>query len=84
MAEVYNIGGGRDNSCSILEAFAITEKFTGKKQIYTYVDENRIGDHICYISNLAKMRRDYPNWDITISLEDTIKQIVDAWKTRGA
>ena len=84
VAEVYNIGGGRDNSCSILEAFAITEKFTGKKQIYTYVDENRIGDHICYISNLAKMRRDYPAWDITISLEDTIKQIVDAWKTRGA
>ena len=83
VAEVYNIGGGRDNSCSILEAFAITENFTGKKQIYTYVDENRIGDHICYISNLAKMRRDYPAWDITISLEDTIKQIVDAWKTRG-
>ncbi len=83
VAEVYNIGGGRDNSCSILEAFAITEKFTGQKQIHTYVDENRIGDHICYISNLAKMRRDYPNWDITISLEDTIKQIVDAWKTRG-
>jgi CDP-paratose 2-epimerase len=84
VAEVYNIGGGRDNSCSILEAFAITEKFTGKKQIHTYVDENRIGDHICYISNLAKMRRDYPAWDITISLEDTIQQIVDAWKTRGA
>ena len=84
VAEVYNIGGGRDNSCSILEAFAITEKFTGQKQIYTYVDENRIGDHICYISNLAKMRRDYPGWDITISLEDTIQQIVNAWKTRGA
>jgi CDP-paratose 2-epimerase len=84
VAEVYNLGGGRDNSCSILEAFAIAEKFTGKKQIHTYVDDNRIGDHICYISNLAKMRRDYPAWDITISLEDTIQQIVDAWKTRGA
>jgi len=83
VAEVYNIGGGRDNSCSILEAFAITERFTGNKQLYTYVDENRIGDHICYISNLDKMRRDYPAWDITISLEETIKQIVDAWKTRA-
>jgi len=83
IAEVYNIGGGRNNSCSILEAFAITERFTGKKQLYTYVDENRIGDHICYISNLAKMRRDYPSWDITISLDDTIEQIVDAWKTRA-
>lgn len=82
VAEVYNIGGGRENSCSILEAFALAEKFTGKKQIYTYVDENRIGDHICYISNLAKMRRDYPAWDITVTLEETVRQIVDAWKTR--
>ena len=82
MAEVYNIGGGRANSCSILEAFSLTEKVTGKKQVHTYVDENRIGDHICYISNLDKMRRDYPDWDITISLEDTMQQIVEAWKTR--
>ena len=84
VAAVYNLGGGRDNSCSILEAFALTEKFTGQKQVHTYLDENRIGDHICYISNLAKMRRDYSAWDITISLEDTIHQIVDAWKSRGA
>jgi len=86
--KVYGYKGKqvRDNihSHDILEAFSITEKFTGKKQIHTYVDENRIGDHICYISNLAKMRRDYPAWDITVSLEDTIQQIVGAWKTRGA
>lgn len=82
VAEVYNIGGGRDNSCSILEAFAITEKFSGKRQVWQYVDENRIGDHICYISNLAKMRAHYPAWDITISLEDTIRQIVEAWQIR--
>ena len=82
VAEVYNIGGGRDNSCSILEAFAITEKFSGKKQVWQYVDENRIGDHICYLSNLAKMRAHYPAWDITISLEDTIRQIVDAWQAK--
>lgn len=84
VAEVYNIGGGRENSCSILEAFALAEKFTGKKQVHTYVDENRIGDHICYFSNLAKMRRDYPAWDITVTLEETVRQIVDAWKTRPA
>jgi len=65
-----------------LEAFAIAEKFTGKKQIYQYVDDNRIGDHICYISNLAKMREHYPAWDITISLEETIGQIVEAWRSR--
>lgn len=78
VAEVYNIGGGRENSCSIWEAFKITESFSGKQQVYTYVDENRIGDHICYISNLDKMRRHYPEWDITISLEETIRQIVEA------
>jgi CDP-paratose 2-epimerase len=46
------------------------------------VDENRIGDHICYISDLRKMRAHYPAWDITISLEETIGQIVEAWRTR--
>jgi CDP-paratose 2-epimerase len=84
VAEVYNIGGGRANSCSILEAFAIAEKFSGRKQSYTYVEENRIGDHICYISDLTKMRAHYPGWDITVSLEETIRQIVEAWKNRPA
>jgi len=80
--EVYNLGGGKDNTCSILEAFAITEKFSGKKQVYEYVDKNREGDHICYYSDLRKMKEHYPEWDITISLEETIRQIVEAWKIR--
>lgn len=80
--DVYNLGGGKANSCSILEAFKIAESFTGKSQIYTYVDENRIGDHICYYSDLRKMRSHFPVWDITQSLESTIGQIVDAWKSR--
>jgi CDP-paratose 2-epimerase len=78
VAEVYNIGGGRNNSCSIWEAFRIAEKFSGRPQVYTYVDENRIGDHICYISNLHKMQEHYPGWNISISLEETIRQIVAA------
>ena len=78
IAEVYNIGGGRNNSCSIWEAFTITEKFSGTAMLYSYVDENRIGDHICYMSNLAKMKAHYPGWDISISLEETIRQIVAA------
>jgi CDP-paratose 2-epimerase len=81
-AEVYNIGGGKNNTCSILEAFEIVETFTGKTQIYTYSDQNRIGDHICYYSDLSKMKLHYPSWDISISLTETIQQIVDAWKTR--
>ena len=81
--EVYNIGGGKPNSCSILEAFALAEKFSGKPMVYTYVDQNRIGDHICYYSDLRKMRVHYPAWDISVSLEETVRQIVDAWKARG-
>jgi CDP-paratose 2-epimerase len=83
VAEVYNLGGGKQNSCSILEAFQIAESFTGKKQIFSYVDQNRIGDHICYYSDLRKMKSHYPAWDITINLEETIRQIVEAWKTRA-
>lgn len=82
--EVYNIGGGKDNSCSIWEAFKIVEEFTGKPQRYTYIDQNRIGDHICYYSDLRKMKNHYPNWDITRSLRDTIREIVTSWETRLA
>ncbi|MFT3825792.1 MAG: NAD-dependent epimerase/dehydratase family protein [Chitinophagaceae bacterium] len=82
VGEVYNLGGGKDNTCSILEAFAITEKFSGRQQVYEYIDKNREGDHICYYSDLRKMRTHYPGWDITISLEETIRQIVEAWKLR--
>jgi CDP-paratose 2-epimerase len=80
--EVYNLGGGKDNSCSILEAFKITESFSGKAQVYTYVDQNRIGDHICYYSDLRKMRQHFPSWDISVSLQETIGQIVAAWQQR--
>ena len=79
--EVYNIGGGKDNSCSILEAFKITEKFSGKVQKYIYLDENRKGDHICYYSDLRKMRSHYPSWKITKTLEDTIRDIVESFQS---
>ena len=49
-AEVYNLGGGKENACSILEAMELVERFSGKKQKYTYIEQNRIGDHICYYS----------------------------------
>ncbi len=77
--EVYNIGGGRENSCSILEAFAMVAECTGRPQRYRYTDEARIGDHICYLSNLGKMRSHYPGWDLRISLRETIGQIVSHW-----
>lgn len=82
--EVYNLGGGRDNSCSILEAFSLAEQVSGKKMQYEYVDQNREGDHICYISNLAKMKAHYPEWGLTKSLADIFEEIYRSWKARLA
>lgn len=83
-AEVYNLGGGKANACSILEAFKIVEGCTGKRQRYTYVDQHRVGDHICYYSDLRKMRAHYPEWTVARTLEATIGEIADAWKQRSA
>lgn len=82
--EVYNIGGGRNNSTSILEAFDRIEGITGKKMRYKYSDENRMGDHICYISDLSKMKSHYPKWDITKDLQTTFVEIAESWKQRLA
>jgi CDP-paratose 2-epimerase len=80
--EVYNLGGGKANSCSILEAFQICEEFSGQKQKYEYSDENRIGDHICYYSDLTKIKDHYPEFEIKHSLASTIEQIVEAQNRR--
>jgi CDP-paratose 2-epimerase len=74
--EVYNIGGGKKNSCSILEAFKICESISGNKQNFEYIDEHRAGDHICYYSDLRKIFRHYPKFKISYSLEDTFSQII--------
>lgn len=76
--EVYNIGGGRDNSVSILEAFLRIEAISGKPMRYEYVDQNRAGDHICYISDLSKMKAHYPGWGITKNLDDVFSEIYEA------
>lgn len=81
-AEVYNLGGGKDNTCSIIEAFDLISEISGKKMKYRYDETNRIGDHICYYSDLRKMRAHYPKWDITINLKETFEQIYKAWLKR--
>lgn len=81
--EVYNLGGGRENSISMLEAIAKTEEMSGKKLNWKYVDDNRIGDHICYISDLSKFKSHYPKWNITIGLDEIFRQII-ADQTRRA
>ncbi len=80
--EVYNIGGGRGNSCSIIEAFDRVSAITGKKMNSEYVDKNREGDHICYISDLSKLKSHYPNWDITKTLDDVFEETVQAISQR--
>jgi CDP-paratose 2-epimerase len=82
IAEVYNLGGGKDNTCSILEAFDIISKISGKPMKYKYDETNRIGDHICYYSDLRKMKDHYPDWDITKSLQTTFEEIYTAWIQR--
>jgi CDP-paratose 2-epimerase len=81
--EVYNAGGGRDNSTSILEAIDTINRITETNwSNYTISEQNRIGDHIWYISDLTKFRKHYPNWNITINLEETIKQMVEFEKNK--
>jgi CDP-paratose 2-epimerase len=82
VGEVYNIGGGRGNSCSILEAFEMVASLTGRPQPHTYVDQARRGDHICYYSDLRKMKAHYPDWDIRIPLAHMMREIVEAWHAR--
>jgi len=80
--EVYNLGGGKENSCSILESFRMVEQITGKGQRYAYVEQNRAGDHICYYSDLSKLKSHFPSWGITKSLKVILQEIADSWMAR--
>jgi CDP-paratose 2-epimerase len=77
-AAVYNIGGGKENSCSILEAFEMAERYSGKKMKWTYIDEPRKGDHICYYSDLGMIKADYPGWSVTRDLPSIFEEMVKA------
>ncbi len=79
---VYNIGGGRQNSISMLEAFDRVSRLTGIAMDWTYSDQNRIGDHICYYSDLSRIRADYPDWDLSRNLAQTLSEIVEGWQHR--
>lgn len=81
--EVYNLGGGRGNSVSVLEAIRRIEGMTGRKLDWHYVEGARRGDHICYISNLGKFKRDYPRWDITRRLDTILEELIESHRNRG-
>ncbi|MCC6233683.1 MAG: NAD-dependent epimerase/dehydratase family protein [Verrucomicrobiales bacterium] len=80
--EVYNLGGGRENSISILEAFRLAAEVSGKAMRYEYLDQARSGDHICYYSDLRKLKEHYPGWGITRDLRTTFEEIHRAWSER--
>ena len=80
--EVYNLGGGKQNAVSILESFDKIAALSGKEMIYDYSDQNRSGDHICYYSDLSKMKAHYPGWDISKSIDDIFEEIYESWTER--
>jgi CDP-paratose 2-epimerase len=81
--EVYNLGGGRANSVSMLEAIARIEELTGRKIHWTYSEQARKGDHICYISNLAKLKSHYPSWGVTRSLVSILEEMAVAERAQS-
>lgn len=79
---VYNLGGGKANSISVLEAIQLVESLTGRHMNWSYSDINRSGDHICYYSDLSTVRRDYPSWQVTIQIPEICEEIAEAWERR--
>ena len=72
---VYNIGGSRHCNCSIIEAIDLCDKIAGKKLKWNYSENNRIGDHIWWISNINKFKHDYPDWNLSYNLKSIIKEL---------
>jgi CDP-paratose 2-epimerase len=81
---VYNLGGGRANSVSVIETIARFEELLRTRMTTTYVEEARRGDHVCYISDLGRMRSDFPEWEITVSLDEILEQLAAAASQRYA
>jgi len=80
--EVYNMGGGRENSVSMLEAISKIEKLAGRHLDWHYIEKPRRGDHICYISNLGKFKKHYPNWQLTHKLDAILEDLVTREQAR--
>jgi len=75
--EVYNIGGSRYSNCSILEAIKKIDNLTNIKTYYSYVEENRKGDHIWWISDVTKFKKDYPKWEYNYNLDKILTEIIN-------
>ncbi|HZU25728.1 MAG TPA: NAD-dependent epimerase/dehydratase family protein [Bryobacteraceae bacterium] len=82
--EVYNIGGGRHSNCSVLEAISLCEQVAGRRLRWKYVDRNRTGDHVWWISDVSKFRSHYPGWDWQYTLRDIVEQLIESGARRAA
>ena len=80
--EVYNIGGGRDINCSMLEAISIVEKKTERKLKWSYSEQNRMGDHIWWVGDISKFRKHYPNWKLTHNIESIVEDVINGLSRR--
>jgi CDP-paratose 2-epimerase len=74
---VYNLGGGRESHCSMLEAIELCQRIAGRRLAWTYCDRNRIGDHIWYVSSLHRFQADFPEWRRRYGLEALLQDIYD-------
>jgi CDP-paratose 2-epimerase len=83
VAAVYNIGGGRESNCSMVEAINLCQEITGRELEYSYSEDNRIGDHIWYVSDLSKFKQRYPSWSIKHNIKGILSEIheknLDKW-----
>jgi CDP-paratose 2-epimerase len=82
VAEVYNIGGSRHSNCSMVEAIHKCNEITGNQMDYSYIEDNRIGDHIWWISDVNKFKSHYPEWNLTYNIDDILVQIFEGLQIR--
>jgi len=82
VGEVYNVGGGRANAISILEAFDKISTISGNPMLYEYIEQNRLGDHICYVSDLSKMKSHFPEWHLSKDLDTIFMEVYSSWVHR--
>jgi len=81
---VYNLGGGKGNAASLLECVEMVAKASGgKRPKLTYSDKNRIGDHICYYSDLRKLYQHFPKWRLSYTLDRIVAEMVDQVKSQN-
>lgn len=80
--EVYNLGGGRENAASVMECITLIADLSGYQVAWSYQEQNRVGDHICYISDLRKLKSHFPTWSITRTLPQIIEEMVQAEEAR--